>query len=93
MNVPTTVNIDTAVSLYYAKTELTTGDICAIFGCCKTTGNLLKKAARTEQDKANVPSYNARAVNTETAFRVWGLDIKRLERAQKYPRLRLGAAE
>lgn len=93
MNVPTTINIDTAVTLYYAQTELTTGNICSIFGCGKTTANGLKKMARKEQDKANVPSYNARAVNTETAYRAWGLDIKRLERAQKYPRLRMGAGE
>lgn len=93
MNVPTNVNINTAVTLYYSKNELTTGDICAIFGCCKSTANLLKKAARAEQDKANVKSYNARAVNTEFAFRHWGLDVKRLERAQKCPKLRMGAGE
>lgn len=91
MNVPTTVNVDTAVTLYYAKTEITTRDICAIFGCCKTTANLLKKKAREVQDRDGTPLYNARAVNVETAFRAWGLDIKRLERAQKHPNLRLGA--
>lgn len=91
VNVPTTVNIDTAVALYYSKTEITTRDICAIFGCCKTTGNLLKKQARAAQINEGVPFYNARAVNVETAFRAWGLDIKRLERAQKHPKLRLGA--
>lgn len=90
-NVPTTVNIDTAVTLYYAKTEITTRDICAIFGCCKTTANLLKKQALEVQKKDGTPLYNARAVNVETAFRAWGLDIKRLERAQKHPKLRLGA--
>lgn len=91
VNVPTTVNIDTAVTLYYAKTEITTRDICAIFGCCKTTANLLKKQAREVQDRDGTPFYNARAVNVETAFQAWGLDIKRLERAQKHPKLRLGA--
>lgn len=91
MNVPTNVNVDTAVALYYGKTEITTGDICAIFGCGKTTANLLKKTARAVQDREGTPSYNGRAVNVETAFRVWGLDVKRLERAQKYPRLRMGA--
>ena len=91
VNVPTTVNIDTAVALYYSKTEITTRDICAIFGCCKTTGNLLNKQAREAQINDGVPFYNARAVNVETAFREWGLDIKRLERAQKHPKLRLGA--
>lgn len=90
MNVPTTVNIDTAITLYYSKTEITTRDICAIFGCCKTTGNLLKKQAREVQDRDGTPLYNARAVSVETAFREWGLDIKRLERAQKHPKLRLG---
>ena len=91
MNVPTNVNIDAAVSLYYAKTELTTSDICAIFDCSETKGRQLKNAARTVQDKDGTPSYNARAVNTETAFRVWGLDIKRLERAQQHPKIRMGA--
>lgn len=91
VNVPTSVNVDTAVTLYYSKTEITTRDICAIFGCCKTTANLLKKQAREAQINDGVPFYNARAVNVETAFRAWGLDIKRLERAQKRPKLRLGA--
>lgn len=90
VNVPTTVNIDTAVALYYSKTEITTRDICAIFGCCKTTGNLLKKQAREAQINEGVPSYNESAVNVETAFRAWGIDIKQLERAQKHPKLRLG---
>ena len=93
MNVPPTVNIDSAVALYYAKTEITTRDICAIFGCCKTTANLLKKQAREVQDRDGTPLYNARAVNVETAFRAWGLDIKRLERAQNHPKIRLGVME
>lgn len=91
MNVPTDVQINTAVSLYYAKTELTTRDIMDIFDCSETTARNLKKAARTVQDTEGTPSYNARAVNTETAFRVWGLDIKRLERAQQHPKIRMGA--
>lgn len=90
MNVPTTVNINTAVTLYYQKTELTSKDISAIFGCCKSTANMLKRSARAEQDKAQIPAYNSRAVNTEFAFKQWGLDIKRLERAQNHPKIRLG---
>ncbi len=91
MNVPTDVKIDAAVTLYYTKTELTTSDICAIFDCSPTTARKLKKAAREAQVSEGTPFYNGRAVNTETAFRVWGLDIKRLERAQKHPKIRTGA--
>lgn len=90
MNVPTTIDIDAAVTLYYGQHEITTSDIQMIFGCGKTKANELRKAARAEQDAAGVRSYNASAVNVEKAYETWGLDIRRLERAQKHPKLRLG---
>ena len=93
MNVPIDVNIDAAVTLYYARHEIDTKDVMQIFNCGKSKAQQLKKAARGVQDFRGVASYNARAVNTEVAFEVWGLDIKRLERAQKHPKIRLGAGE
>ena len=92
-DVPTTINIDNAVTLYHTRMELTTEDIRQIFGCGATKANQLRRMARAAQDRDNVPSYNAHAVNAESAFRAWGLDIKKLERAQKHPKIRVGAGE
>lgn len=91
-NVPTTVNIDTAVTLYYSRTEIGTSDIQAIFDCGRTKATQLKRMAQAAQDADNIPAYNASAVNVERAYKTWGLDIKRMERAQKHPKLRLGEA-
>lgn len=91
-NVPTTVNIDTAVTLYYSRTEIGTSDIQTIFGCGASKAQQLKRVAREAQDADNVPFYNAHAVNVEVAYKTWGLDVKRMERAQKHPKLRLGEA-
>lgn len=91
-NVPTNVNIDEAVTLYYARTEIETKDIQTIFGCSASKANHLKKMAREAQDADNIPYYNARAVNVESAYRTWGLDVKRMERAQRHPKLRMGEA-
>ena len=92
-DVPTTINIDAAVTLYYARMELTTKDIRQIFDCGATKANQLRRMARAAQDRDNVPSYNAHAVNAESAYKTWGLDIKKLERAQGHPKIRLGAGE
>lgn len=92
VNVPTNINTDAAVTLYYTRNELSTSDIMGIFDCSETTARGLKKAARAVQDQKQVPSYNARAVNVQVAYEVWGLDIKKLERAQNHPKIRLGAA-
>lgn len=90
ISVPTNVNIDTAVTLYYSRTEIETKDIMEIFGCGATKANQLRRMARDAQTKAGKPFYNARAVNVEIAYGAWGLDVKRMERAQKHPKLRLG---
>ena len=89
-DVPTNINIDSAVTLYHTRMELTTGDIQQIFGCGATKANQLRRMARAEQDKAEIPAYNAHAVNAESAYKTWGLDIKKLERAQKHPKIRVG---
>ena len=92
INVPTNVNIDAAVTLYYARTEIEAKDIQTIFGCGASKAQQLKRAALEAQDADHVPYFNAHAVNVEGAYKTWGLDIKRMERAQKHPKLRLGEA-
>lgn len=93
MNVPINIDINAAVTLYYSRHEITAKDIETIFKCGKTTAQGLKRMARDEQDKAQIPFYNAHAVNVENAYKVWGLDIKKLERAQNHPKIRLGVME
>ena len=50
VNVPTNINTDAAVTLYYTCNELSTSDIMSIFDCSETTARKLKKAARAVQD-------------------------------------------
>ena len=78
-NVPQVLDIREAVKLYYEKTELTTSDIMGLFGCKRTKAQRLKEMAREAQTERSVKVWDARAVNTKTAFPAWGLQIRDME--------------
>lgn len=82
-NVPQVADHAEALRLYREQTEIGTGDIAAIFGVSETTARRLKKVVRERMAEENTPSYNSSFVNVETAFKTWGLDVKKLERAVK----------
>ena len=83
----TQFNIDAAIELYYSQNELSNRDIKKIFGCGDTYAVNLKKAVLEKAPKEDVPPvvFDAKNVNCEYAFAVWGLDIDEL--VKKYKKL------
>lgn len=82
-NVPQVRDHAEALRLYREQTEIGTGDIAAIFGVSPSTARRLKSVVRERMAEDKTPSYNANLVNVETAYKTWGLDVRKLERAVK----------
>ena len=86
VRVPSTVNIATAIRLYYEKNEISNADIKAIFGQMGSAKvAALKKLALEKMAENNVQLWDSRCVNTEAAYTAWGMSIADLER--RYNRL------
>jgi len=84
MNIPPITSIDNAISIYYNHSELGNREIAALFGRrSSTTISRLKRQAKCEMDKRDVPSFGMNKVNTAVAFEVWGLDVRDLEERRK----------
>lgn len=81
VRVPQVKNARIALSVYYSKSEIGNADIKMLFG---DMGNgrigRLKQLALEAMHERGTVHYNAQYVNTEVAYDVWGIDIKRLER-------------
>lgn len=92
VNVPKIADPALAVRLYYEQIEIATADICDIFGCSNGTATKLKKRAREQMDLDDVMSYNTRNVNVISAYKSWGIDVKRLENGLNRPKLRMTGA-
>ena len=92
VNVPRIANPALAVRLWYEQIEIATDDICDIFGCSKGTAAKLKHRAREQMDLDGVMSYNTRHVNVISAYKSWGIDVKRLENGLNRPKLRMTGA-
>ena len=89
---PQIADIETAVRIYYEKIELSSKDIQELFPGAKGASTItrLKGKARERMAEEGALVYNSRCVNTEVAFRAWGLDIEDLEkRLAKLRRLKL----
>lgn len=90
-------NIALALETYYTQNDLCNDDIQAIFGCSKSHVRTLKNQVRDKMAEEDVYPvvYEAKNLNTEYAFRVWGIDIDELERKfkrlVKFQKLRDGA--
>lgn len=89
VNVPRLADPALAVRLWYEQIEIGTTDICEIFGCSKGTATKLKNRAREQMDLDGVMSYNTRNVNVISAYKSWGIDVKRLENGLNRPKLRM----
>ncbi len=78
-------NIEAALELYYSQNELSNNDISLIFGCSRSYVNTLKRRVQEKmaEENAHPPVFEATHLNTEYAFKVWGLDIADLERKYK----------
>ena len=90
VRIPQIADLGVAVRMYYEKQMLSSKDIQALFGGRHGSATIqrLKQLAKDKMIKDNVCEWNATMVDTETAFKAWGLDITSMERRyaklQKY---------
>ena len=83
--IPPLPSLYEAIKTYYSNNMLRSKDIIKLFKCNPSKATELKAAAMHQLEQDGVPIWNASAVDTETAYTAWGLDIKKLE--NKYLRL------
>ena len=81
MSIPPITSIGSALSVYYSHAELGNKEIKKLFGkLSPTTVAKLKRIVKDEMWKSGVASFGSYTVNTEVAYRVWGIDVDALER-------------
>lgn len=80
ITVPRVAGIRTAVEIYYQYNDLRTQDVQRLFGCSSTKARQLKKPVLAVMRERNIMMRTENCVDTETAYEVWGIDIKSLER-------------
>lgn len=85
VRIPQIKSLETAIRIYYEKIELKNADIMELFGVSLSRAKLvkMKEIAKEIMDEENILSYDATAVNTDAAYRAWGLNIDDLERRLK----------
>ena len=69
-----------AIEIYYGRIELDNKDIKELFACKDNAAIRLKRPVQEEMAKQKILPWKAGNVNTEVAFKVWGLDIADIER-------------
>lgn len=80
VRIPTISSLETALKLYYERIELCNCDILELFGDLSTaTVSRLKAKAREQMAADGVLSWSGFGVNTESAYRSWGIDIDNIE--------------
>lgn len=83
MRIPQIKSLETAISLYYTRIELSSSDIKSLFAggrdISSSTVSRLKKLAREQMIIDEVMPLNAVCVNTRSAYKAWGLDVSDLE--------------
>lgn len=80
VRIPEITGIDTAIRLFYEKIELTNSDIIKLFGKhSNSTITRLKKKAREQMAADNVTVWNDLRINTASAYKAWGINVKDLE--------------
>jgi len=91
VNTPPITSIDDALAIYYGHAELGNKELTALFGKrSSATVARLKRLAKDEMSRREIPSYGINRVNTAVAFEVWGLDVQELEeRRDKLKKLEL----
>ena len=90
-NIPS-VDIETAIRMYYENVEIGNKDIKQLFfgKVGSTLMQSLKRMAKAKMLEKGTLIWNANKVNTGAAFEAWGLDIHDLEhRYQKLKKLGL----
>ena len=91
MKVKQISDIDTALYIYYRYPEIGNKEIKLLFGSLgETSLTKYKKAVLAEQVKQDVKTSQLYTVNTEIAYKVWGIDVADLEkRREKLDKLKL----
>lgn len=88
VRIPQITSLETAIRLYYERTELSNSDIKELFGGCSTaTITRLKRKVREKMTEENTPIWNANNVNTRVAYTTWGLDIDDMEKRYRKSKL------
>ena len=81
VNIPQITDIDTAISIYYRYPEIGTNEIVKIFRKrSKSTVGRLKKIAQNRMTEDNIYTYGMYKINTECAYKAWGIDVEDLEK-------------
>ncbi len=84
VRVPQVADVDTAIRLYYSKTEIGNADIKKLFGNLgQARISKLKQLVISEMRERDTVRYNALCVNTEVAYDVWGINIDKLTAGRK----------
>lgn len=76
-------DLKACLRIYYTYQEIGSKQIMELFGVKKVKASNLKKEVREEMARQGKMSFNKNNVNTEIAFKVWGIDIEDIERRVK----------
>lgn len=80
MKVKPISGIDTALRIFYQYTEIGNKEIRELFGGLgSSTLAHYKKAVREKQAEEGIVTSQLNTVDTDTAYQVWGIDVKKLE--------------
>ena len=71
------------LKIYYTCPELGSDEIKELFGVSDGVASSMKKPVRKKQIEDGVMVLDKYCVNTELAFKVWGIDIEDIERRVK----------
>lgn len=84
VSIPQPADIATAVRIYYAHLSLGNTEIKELFGRIGS-GRIvqLKNLAREVMAEENIMARDSYSVNTQAAYKAWGLDISDLESRHK----------
>ena len=81
MRIKKITSLDTAIRLYYENDELDNRDIRMLFeDMSASTITKMKNAVLAKMTEEGTVRHRRHTVNTEVAYKVWGLDIDKLEK-------------
>lgn len=87
------------LKIYYSCHELGSSEIMKLLGVSESRASTMKNEVRKKMAEQNVMAFDKSCINTEIAFKVWGIDIddvekrvKKLEKLGFYPAEATGGA-
>ena len=87
-------DLKTCLRIYYTYPEIGNLEIMELFGISRATATLLKKPVRKVQIENGIMVLSKTNIHTETAFKVWGIDVNDIEhRLKKLEKLGLCSQE